>query len=77
MEELRYSTRKIRRNGVDRRIELETLEREWLSRFFSSLGRKQSDSDTLLRRMRERKIVLLRKGMRRSALRRGGPAGPG
>jgi len=71
MDEPQHSTRKSRQNGVDHRIEAETLEREWLSRFFSSFGPKQTDSDTLLARMRERRIVLLRKAMRRAALRRG------
>jgi hypothetical protein len=54
------------RNGVERRVESEALEREWLTRFFSSLGQKRPGSDTLLARMRERRIVLLRKAMRRA-----------
>jgi len=72
MEEPRpHSAPGAHQNGVERRIESEALEREWLTRFFSSLGQKPPGSDALLTRMRERRIVLIRKAMRRAALRKG------
>jgi hypothetical protein len=73
MDEMRReSSRGGGQNGVERRITSEALEREWLTRFFSSLGQKHAGSDALLARMRERRIAALRKAMRRAALRRGG-----
>lgn len=61
-----------RKNGVDHRVTLEALEREWLTDLFSSLGRERADTDALLDRMRERRSMGLRKASPLVTLQKGG-----
>ena len=70
-EPWRHSARRGQENGVDRRIKSETFEREWLTGLFSSLGRENAGSDNLAARIRERRMVRLRKALYRAALRKG------
>ncbi len=67
----RRFAREGQENGVDRRIESESVEREWLTGLFSSLGSDRAGSDALAARMRERRMARLRKALNRAALRRG------
>jgi hypothetical protein len=50
-----------RRNGVDYRVRSDAIEREWLTGLFSSVGQDRADAYALLARMRERRMMGLRK----------------
>jgi len=57
-----------RKNGVERRETSEALEREWLTRLFSSLGQERTGPEGLLARLRERRKIVLRRATPSTAL---------